>query len=198
MSSGLTRWIELQSYLPLLLFYAAGIGAAAGDRYRLLKRLFETRIQVWPGREEGTLGSLLPLTAFSDVDSRIWNEIAKSNQSTTPVSHRALQLLQQDVPDLAGAPADFEHLLHRFEILAALSRVHQSHPGEINPGAWFPFGPYGYRIRRKDPAILAWFDQADSERDRWPPIAAGLFGGSYQRFDALRAALMNYLGQLTL
>jgi len=195
-TAGRTEWIELQAYLPLVAFYAVGLGATAGDRFNLLRRLFETRVRLGRGKELTAVQALLPFTAFSDIDSSCWNTLTAPTASATPVSDRLLHTFERDVPDLVGSTADFEELLDRFEVLAALSYVHQREPPEFDlTTTWFFPGRFIWRRRSGKMLVQTWLDQADIERDTWPPIAAGLFGGSFARFSQLRTALLNFAGR---
>lgn len=192
--SGLTVWIELQNYFPMLAFYAAGLGATAGDRYALLKRLFATVVP--DDREKTTVARLLPSTAFSNLDSRTWSVFTAPRVSLTAVSDRLLAMFTREVPDLAGSAADYEDLFDRFEVMAALALVDQSRPGDFKPDEipWLPLGRFAWRLgSRRAAALQAWFNEANAERDEWPPIAAGLFGGSFRRFEQLRGALVNFV-----
>ena len=198
MTSGLVAWIELQAYPPLLAFYSVGLGAAADGRFRLLKQLFETRVRL--RKELSVVEGLLPGTAFSELaDGQVWNVLTAPRGSATPVSTRLVEILAREAPELTGDKADFEALFDRFEILAVLSWAHQQATSDdLDPAQmWFPLGRFASRFSRLGfGANQAWFDQADTERDRWPPLAAGLFGGSFERFSWLRAALLNFIRRI--
>jgi len=113
--------------------------------------------------------------------------------SATPVSNRLIEMFGREVPDLTGDRADFEALFDRFEILTTLSCAHQREPADFDPAQiWFPLGLFATR-RARFYSNQTWFDQADAERDGWHPLAAGLFGGSFELFSRLRAALENFV-----
>ena len=194
--AGLVAWIELQTYLPMLAFYAVGLGATAGDRFTLLKRLFETKVRL--GDEATTVAKLLPYTAFRELDSRAWSLFTAPTGSVTALSNRLLDMFTREVPELAGGSDDDADLFDRFEVMAAFALLDQSMPGDFKPDdvSWMPPGRFVWRIRhRQATALITWLDRADAERDQWPPIAAGLFGGSFARFQKLRAALEKYVEQ---
>jgi hypothetical protein len=200
MTAGLKTWIELQKYVPLLIFYAVGLGAVAGGRYRLLKRLFETRVRL--DEERTAVEAFLPYLAFSDqLGPQTWNLLTASHGSVTPVSDRALEILAREVPDLAGNRADFECLFDRFEVLAAFTRVHQRMAANEDPRVtqpWFPPGRWvrskgAFRFAKNLP-LNAWLAEAD-EGD-WAPLAAGMFDHDYDRFLKLRLAFENYFNTI--
>ena len=82
-----------------------------------------------------------------------------------------MEILAREAPELTGDKADFEALFDRFEILAVLSWAHQQATSDdLDPAQmWFPLGRFASRFSRLGfGANQAWFDQADTERDRWP------------------------------
>jgi hypothetical protein len=82
--------------------------------------------------------------------------------------------------------------------MAALALVDQSQPIDFKPEnlPWLPPGRFIWRMRHGRAATLkAWLDEAGTQRNQWPPIAAGLFGGSYDRFVQLRAALDSFVAR---
>jgi hypothetical protein len=205
MTAGLTSWIELQKYVPLLIFFAIGLGAVGGGHYRLLKRLFETPVRL--GSEEAAaVNSLTPVAAFDTyLPPEIWNLLTVPRGSIVPVSRRVFELLAIETPDLAGDRTDFERLFDSFEILASLSYVHQRIPLNEDPRVTSPWFPPGRWIRWRRDFVLAkasplnaWFDEAEAARDAWPPLMAGMFGGDYDRFLKLRLAFENWFNRVVL
>jgi hypothetical protein len=195
-TAGDLRWIELQAYLPLLTFYAVGLGATAGGRFGLLKQLFEMRVRL--PEELSVVESLLPFRAFSELRDQVWDVLTAPRGSATPVSNRLVEIFGRELPDLTGDRADFEALFDRFEIMATLSCAHQRAPADFDPAQLrFHPGRFASRLSRIGfGANQTWFDQADAERNGWPPLAAGLFGGSFERFSQLRAALVNFIRRI--
>jgi len=197
-SAGLVAWIELQAYPALLAFYSVGLGATADGRFRLLRQLFETHVRL--RKELTVVEGLLPVMAFSELaDERVWNALTAPRGSSTPVSDRLVEMFGREAPELTGDKTDFEALFDRFEILAVLSWAHQQGTSDdLDPAhIWFPLGRFALRFSRFGfGANQTWLDQADIERDEWPPLAAGLFGGSFERFSWLRAALVNFIRRI--
>jgi hypothetical protein len=187
-TGGEVAWIEMQAYLPMLAFYSVGLGATAGGRFKLLNHLFEMRV---PFSDQRTVEWLLPYARFSELRER-WRVI---RNSVTAISDHILDLLKRDAPELAGGATDYDDLMDRFEILAALSYAHLRAPANLrHEDGWFPPSRFVGRLNRgKGRVILDWFDRADIERDEWRPIAGGLFDRSFARFSELRAALLSFV-----
>jgi hypothetical protein len=170
----------------------------SANRYRLLKRLFE---QSLPHKDTSAVRGLLPLIAFPEtLRISAWTAVYSMNNRTTPASEHLFNLMKDELGELAGSIEDFTALFDRFEILCALSNVDESIAFDEDPRVterWFPVGRF---TRLKSPfvrgtirAVDSWFTQASAERDNWPPIAAGMFGGSYNRFSKLHTAFENFL-----
>jgi hypothetical protein len=198
-TAGRVVWIGLQAYPPLQAFYAVGVGATAGERFRLLKQLFEYACSFHMELSVGK--GLFPFTAFPQelTDAGVWNALTAPSGSATPVSNRLVEMFGREMPDLAGDKANFQALFDRFEILAVLHWAHQQASNNTDlpdlTQLWFPLGRFATRMARFGfGANQTWFEtQADAEHDNWPPLAAGLFGGSFGRFSQLRAALVNHV-----
>jgi hypothetical protein len=146
---------------------------------------------------------LLPLIALPEtLRVNVWATVYSTNNRTTPASEHLFNLMKDELGELAGSIEDFAALFDRFEISCALSYVDGSIAFDEDPRAterWFPLGRFS---RLKSPfvrgirAVDSWSTQAAAERDNWPPIAAGMFGGSYNRFSKLQTAFENFLATL--
>jgi hypothetical protein len=169
MTAGRITWIELQKYPPMLTFYAVGLGAIAGGNYRLLKRLFEIRLRL--DDERPAVESLLPYTAYSDqLGPPVWNQLTAPQASATPTSDRILNMLAEEVSELAGDRGDLETLFDRFEILAAISYADQKTSSTEDPRQTQPWFPPGRWLRHKGAFVYsqhtpinAWFAEAEAQ-----------------------------------
>jgi hypothetical protein len=90
-------------------------------------------------------------------------------------------------------------------VLAALSYAHDATPIDQDPRITMRWFVPGRWLRLKAPftfmknsSLNTWFEQIDKEGESWPPLAAGMFGGNYDRFLQLRLAFENYFNSLTL
>jgi len=84
---------------------------------------------------------------------------------------------------------DYEASFNRFEYFVALTVLDMTHDQD----GWFPPGRFAYLLRYQDNIV----NQCRAEVSRlgvsWPPLQAGLFGGSIERFNAAEATLLDYL-----
>jgi len=199
-AGGMVAWIELKAYPAILAFYAAGLGAMSANRHRLIKRLFA---QTLPHNGISAVRSLLPLIALPEtLRVNIWTAVYSANNRVTPVSEHLFNLMKEDLREFAGSIEDFEWLFDQFEILCALSYVDASIAFDEDPSAaerWFPVGRFSRHKSYYDERIKGvdnWVTQAATERDNWPPIAAGMFSGDYNRFSKLLAAFKNWFAKI--
>jgi hypothetical protein len=199
-AGGMVAWIELKAYPAILAFYAAGLGAMSANRHRLIKRLFA---QTLPHNGISAVRSLLPLIALPEtLRVNIWTAVYSANNRVTPVSEHLFNLMKEDLREFACSIEDFEWLFDQFEILCALSYVDASIAFDEDPSAaerWFPVGRFSRHKSYYDERIKGvdnWVTQAATERDNWPPIAAGMFSGDYNRFSKLLAAFKNWFAKV--
>ena len=140
---------------------------------------------------------LPPLRAFSQLNHAAWNTFHTPRKRKTPVSDRVRDLFAPDVAPLCATPQDYDEIFDRFEMCAALEFGHVHEKGVLSALTWFPVGRFVWRSNDAGRAeATAWFNSADAQQDAWPPLVAGLFGGSYPRFLQLKKALYDYLGSI--
>lgn len=171
-SGGHTTWADLSLYPGVLLTYAFGVGALAGRRYDNLHAiLLEPRMRY--RNEWQPAGAILYGQAVLESD-----QAAHAGVPNTfiPLSDRLAAdlrpLLAVVVPDEIAFDREFD----RFECLLGLVYA------DVVKVAWAPTGrfvadQYGTGA---DKTIEAEIDEAGAS---WPPLSAGLFGGSKDRLD---------------
>ena len=84
--------------------------------------------------------------------------------------------------------ARYEECFDRFEYLYAL--VYADMRLRERQQFGYPVGRYGWRRRSYGFNVLKEIEaESDVQGASWPPLKAGLFGGSFERFDAIRKKL---------
>jgi len=101
----------------------------------------------------------------------------------TPRSDYLFNLLQPILDELLFLEPDYESLFDRFEVLLALEHAEQ-YASEKHGRLWGPVGRFGLKFHRQGESspLHRVVTEAESQGDSWPPIKAGLFKGSVQRF----------------
>jgi len=109
-----------------------------------------------------------------------WKVLPGYERKHTPQSEYLFDTLRPVLEDLLFLGQSYEEQFDRYEILRALIYA------DITDGGWAPIGRFGWkhasRTHEGSP-YNALRSEAEKQRDKWGPIATGLFQGSYERFN---------------
>jgi hypothetical protein len=98
------------------------------------------------------------------------------------LSEYLFKILQPKLDDVFFLGKDYESAFDLFEVLLALAVADMRQTR--NEGVWGPVGRFGWKNHRGGNSPLGRvLAEAKSMGDAWPPFKAGLFGGSYERFE---------------
>jgi uncharacterized caspase-like protein len=180
--SGLVAWNQLRWYPILLLLYAGGIAAIAAGKYQNLRALFQSPIS--DPERSGKEVTLMTVTFSNISDLHDQFKLLPGHEKNyTPRSEYLLKVLQPTLDDLLFLGPDYERHFDRFEVLVALEFADQ-YLAEPSGRAWGPVGRFGWKYRRGygGNPFLNVLQEAEKDGSEWPPVRAGLFGGSIERF----------------
>jgi SIR2-like protein len=171
---------RLRFYPALLLLYAGGLASIASDRYDRFTALAANVTAKDYGKEQPLIMVVNAWTVVDEGGRDVWPDM---KTHVTPVSTHLQQILRPHFSDLIGGEDQYSLAFDKFEYFAALVYA------DINKGQGNairgPVGRFGWRRTRE---VL--FDQVQQEAaaaaDSWPPLTAGLFGGSSERFLAIK------------
>jgi hypothetical protein len=178
---------NLRLYPALLLLYGAGIASIAAGKYSTFSSLLTVpKIRPMYG-EESTL--VLALHPWSVMDRpEIQRLLPGLDRNLIPLSNHLNDILRDPLRDILPQDANYQDHFNRFEYLAAL--VHADLGEEKYGEIWAPVGLFGYRSRlsHRDTSIMNRIqsDFENSTQTTWPPLRAGLFGGSAERFKSIK------------
>lgn len=195
--NGIVAWLRLRWYPTILLVYVGGIGAIAGENYTALFNLLLAPVFPMNKTEEPEESILWVAKMLSDLDgSNVFKLLPGYERNYAPRSEYLFKLIQPDLNDLLFLGNSYEAMFDRFEILLALvsADLHKQ-KGE---GGWAPLGRFAwkYRNRASNPYKMI-VQEAEANQDGWPPIQAGFFGKSYQRFSAIASEFQEGLGRVS-
>jgi SIR2-like domain len=178
-----TIWQALRRYPALLVFYGGGITSVMSSRYGTLAALMvEARVSS-PDKELPAALVLNTWKVFPDFQARLPGMATHF----TPLSEHLFKVLRDPLRDFVSDDRRYENAFDRFEYLLALIHADLKN----RPGSWKPMGCFGWRHRfeaeRHVSAELA--VEAEQKGKGWEPLAAGLFGGSAERFKELNGEL---------
>ena len=113
----------------------------------------------------------------------------------TPLSEYLFKVLQPKLDDLLFLGKNYEYAFDTFEVFFALvvADIRQVRGQHV----WGPIGRFGWKNSRGDGSPLGRvIADARGMKDSWPPLRAGLFGGSSERFNKVATEYAQLIGQL--
>jgi len=190
--NGLVAWLSLRYYPSALLLYSGGIGAIASGNYENLATILTTKVGSSYTNDHSQAAVLEVGYAFSELEqTKIFKLLPDHKKHYVPRSEYLFKLLQPKLDDLLFLGRSYESIFDRFEVMLAL--VH----ADLAKYFWGPLGRFAWKHRNRDKAPYTTIVQeAQAQKDAWPPLRAGLFGGSFQRFDEVAKQYEGTINQL--
>ena len=175
--SGLVVWLNLRWYPVFLLLYSAGISAVSAKNYNALATILTTKVQS-PRNTYETTAVTLPIgDAAADLHD-VFKRLQGHDRNYVPRSEYLFKLLQPRLDDLLFLGRDYEQMFDRFEVFLALVCADLS-------GGGGPLGRFGWKYKSRVRAGDVYGEivkEANTFKSEWPPLKAGLFSGSIDRF----------------
>jgi len=180
--SGLVVWLNLRWYPVFLLLYSGGISAVFANNYDALATILITKVQSPRSTYETTEVTLPIGDAAADLDDA-FKRLPGHERQYVPRSEYLFKLLQPGLDDLLFLGRDYEQMFDRFEVFLALVYAEL----EYNPDnrVWGPLGRFGWKYTSRGGAGNVYSEivkEANTFKSEWPPLKAGLFSGSIDRF----------------
>ncbi|MGD2093492.1 MAG: caspase family protein [Phycisphaerales bacterium] len=185
--SGATILLNMRWYPVCILEYVAGISAMAGNRYDNLLSLMTTQVDCRLDSFEKR-NVVVPLSdAMSELHDT-FKIFPGHERNLVPRSEYLFKLLQPQLEEILFLGKSYESLFDRFEMFMALVYA------DITESEFGPVGRFGYKHgRSRDNLFINLSKEAESQKDGWPPIKAGLFGYSYERFEKSYNAILELM-----
>lgn len=189
---GLQTWIKLRWYPITYLIYSSGISAIANENYEHLARLLTMKVhEQYSDRDTSVI--LLAISDLTDLHEMFKN-IPGHERQYVPRSELLYKISQPVLDDLFFLGKSYESLFDRFEIFLALVYADQ-YSSKYNGDFWGPIGRFGWKYRRSNNIYDEILKEAEVFKEKWPPIEAGLFNGSYERFKEVASGFEKVLKQ---
>lgn len=194
---GLTYLVELRKYPALVLFYAAGLAAIAGEHFETLAALL-THPQVLDdtGHRQPICCEVYAIGVMNTDVGRLLPGLERHH---TPVSDHLHALLREPMRQYKAADDEYQRTFDTFEYLLALVYADIVRREYDENKLWGPVGCFGWRGRSlMSPAGIRKEiqDQLESLGENWPPLKAGLFGGSLERAKEVKQKFDTFVAQL--
>lgn len=197
--TGSTDLLALRWYPILLILYSAGIAAVAGQKYENLVRILQTPVIV-PNQPSGRMAFLgaihRVLDDFSCHDP--FRFLPEFGRKHTPQSEHLLKTLQPLFDEAFNLGLEYESSFDRFEVLCSLEYIYQDFSesgGRLEPIGRFAWKYTQSRGNGYTPLHLV-ISESEEQGIHWPPIQAGLFGGSPERFKDITTKYIKNIGNL--
>jgi len=183
---GLRIWVNLRWYPLILMTYSAGIAAIESKNYKSLAELFFTKLPSSDYDNKSVSFIERLANAISELIDT-FKRLPDHERNYTPISEYLFKLLQPELDNLFFLGKGYESIFDDFEVFLAL--VVADFGMQNGSGAWGPIGRFGWKQGRFGTNRNSAFDRikndAESYKNNWPPLTAGLFGGSYDRFESV-------------
>lgn len=183
--SGQSLWADLRAYPMTILMYSAGIASLAVENYGVFAAAHAKKINARTRRSGDRVFSIVVpvVEAMQEVMSTsIWRHVESYKRSRAPDSEHLFNVIRPVLDDLLFLGASYERLFDRYETLRALVYADATDRGR-GPAGRFAWKYYG----GQENPFADLRAEAAQEKDAWGPIRAGLFQGSYERFEKTAA-----------
>lgn len=195
--SGYQAWTGMAWFPVIRLFTAGGIACLLQADYKNLAALFLSRVAT-PAIADRASDHLVSTVAHGALHADrgdVFKLMPGHERQYTPRSEYLYKSLQPQVEDHFFVGRTYEALFDRFELLFALVVLDlRLARGEH---IWAPLGRFGWKHRNSyESPFSAILQEAVHDGDNWPPLRAGLFGGSLTRFQTAAQQLEEMLGRL--
>jgi hypothetical protein len=197
MAAGNSLLLSFRWYPVALLVYGAGLGSLAALKYANFLRIMQIAVPEQWSQSVSVLPRGLTPSMIQTYDAFKMLEGYKDRY--VPFSEYAYKFFQPLCDDLLFTGTEYEALFDKFEVFYALQYAHEENPGTIaaNQEIWGPIGRYGWKGRHYGNGPLKQvIIEAQREGSEWAPLKAGLFGGSWERFERLATGLQEFINKL--
>ncbi|OIQ10364.1 SIR2 family protein [Neomoorella thermoacetica] len=184
----LTDGLDLRYYPALLLFYSGGIATVAAQRYKTFAALL-TQPRVF--FQEEVLPPVLILYPQA-VKEELAKRLPGMSNSRTPLNEHIYNLLREPFKEFLPQERLYEECFDRFEYLFAL--VHAD-LHEKRGHLWGPIGCFRWRSIFNPQLQITKVIETEIQKmgANWPPLKAGLFDGSLERFNYIKAEFDQFI-----
>ena len=201
-ASGKTMLLNLRHFPPLAALYTAGLAAVYGQNYSALRAVaIDTkertdyagdiplvgRSHVWrPFENNKILADILAIQAAQPADQpqdfdKLFDDLTarKIGGRFTPVSDYLHDSLRDIFSFLILNPDDYTETFDHLEVLLSALAIDLQASSSYSDGPWL--GSFTWRSHGAATVERKIQDELKERGERWPPLQAGLFGGSFDR-----------------
>lgn len=187
--TGNVAWLNLRWYPLMLMLYSTGISAIATENYGMLATVLTTKVK---NERHGRNQEIIMLLPPNHELDELFKLIPDHVRMHVPRSEYLYKEIQPVLDDLFFMGKSYEETFDKFEVFYALVYADINFDG--GERAWGPPGRFvwkrsSYRASAIDDIII----EAEQKQNEWPPLKAGLFGGSYERFKLISSKYVSLI-----
>jgi hypothetical protein len=122
--------------------------------------------------------------------AEVFKMLAGHENHRVAVSEYLFKTLQPTVEDILFLGTSYERLFDKFEVLRAVCYADLAK----RTSGWAPLGRFAWKYHQdghEDNPLADVMDDASLKKNEWPPIKAGLFHGSSERFEEAAESFRN-------
>lgn len=179
---GRYAWLSIEWYPVTLLSYYAGVAALSADRFDVLAEILTAPVgQPTGDPPETAIGRAITETADAAAHADAFKQLPGHERNLVPQSEYLFSEIRPLLEDLLLLGRSYEGLFDRFEVLNALTYAAGRGPERHT---WGPLGRFAWKYRREPQGgpVGDLEREASAAGQDWPPVKAGLFGGSLALF----------------
>lgn len=186
-SGGKVIWLALRYYPSWLLLYSGGIAAISSGNYDNLFTIFTTTIGPnYSGGKDKEIIKIVVREALELERTNIFKTLPGYERYYVPKSEYLFKALQPVIDDMLFLGNSYESMFDRFE--AFLTLVYADLDSGGLDRVWGPPGRFAYKHRKRGHDSGPYYElvnEAKTQGENWPPLKAGFFKGSYERFQEI-------------
>ena len=178
----------------MLLLYSTGISAVASEKYDNLAAILLAKVRS-SQQLKATTTLTLVIPEFTKIDA--FKQLPGHERHFVPCSEYLFKLLQPMLDDLLFLGRDYEQYFDQLEVLLALVYADLRQQESSNTSIWGPIGRFGWKYESdNDNPLKEIIADAKRYKESWGPLAAGLFGGDYARFENISSGYEKRIARL--
>ena len=200
--NGMVAFLGFRWYPTTLLMYSGGIGSLSAERYDNLASVLTAKVIAGYRNDESQAVITAAVDGMLDVQrADLFKTLPGHDRYYAAESEYVFKSLQPVLEDVLFLGKGYESLFDRFEVFRALVYADLRDRANQNNilGFWGPAGRFGWKFTSSGGGQNPYSQirlEASRQQDSWPPLRAGLFDGSFARFNDIATRYADHLSKL--